>query len=447
MNVHALAVAHAFLSGPWEPDAMARRAARVLGDRRRARWHTLALVVIHAYPEPPHDAPRALAEPVLATDIGSKLLRPDLEGGRPPRLAHLATEPTRMGPTRWPVAPLDTVRDLGEHLGLTPARLAWFADVRSLETSADDERLRHYGYRWVPTRTGGVRLLEAPKRQLRHIQRVVLRTILDHVPPHDAACGFRPGGSVHRFVAPHVGQAVVLRFDLRAFFASATAGRIYGLWRTAGYPEPVAHVLTGLTTNAAPPAVLQLLSTGADRSAARSMRTHLAHPHLPQGAPTSPALANLVAHGLDRRLTGLAARLGARSTRYADDLAFSGPPSLGRRAPAMIRLVDAIVRDEGFTLNAAKTTWAGPGQRHRLGGLVINTTPNVDRRDYDRLRAVLHDAVHHGPTVADRHGVGDGAFRAHLLGRISWVAAANPARGDRLRATFDRIAWPEPSSA
>ena len=78
-------------------------------------------------------------------------------------------------------------------------------------------------------------------------------------------------------------------------------------------------------------------------------------------------------------------------------------------------------------------------QRQLVTGLVVNERPNVTRADYDRLRAVLHDAARNGPAPADRHGHPD--FRAHLLGRIAWVAASNPTRAAKLQAAFAGITW------
>jgi retron-type reverse transcriptase len=162
-------------------------------------------------------------------------------------------------------------------------------------------------------------------------------------------------------------------------------------------------------------------------------------PHLPQGSPTSPALANLAAFGLDRRLDGLAARFGATYTRYADDLTFSGDRTLVRQAGRIIALVEDIAADEGFRVNEAKTRVRTRAQRQLVTGLVVNERPNVTRADYDRLRAVLHDAATNGPTAANRHGHPD--FRAHLLGRIAWVTAANPARARKLRTAYAVIPW------
>jgi hypothetical protein len=225
---------------------------------------------------------------------------------------------------------------------------------------------------------------------------------------------------------------VVVRLDLEDFFAAVVAARVFGIFRAAGYPEAVAHVLTGLCTNAVP------LSESVPDHFRLSRR--LATPHLPQGAPTSPALANLCAFGLDRRLTALAARFGATYSRYADDLVLSGGPLLRRAADTVAAAVAAVARDEGFHVNDAKRRMTTRAGAQRVCGIVVNDRPNLARRDYDRLKAVLHDAALHGPAAANRAGVPD--FRAHLAGRVAWLESLNAARGARLRERLDAIEWP-----
>jgi hypothetical protein len=167
----------------------------------------------------------------------------------------------------------------------------------------------------------------------------------------------------------------------------------------------------------------------------------LATPHLPQGAPTSPALANLCAYRLDCRLAGLADAFGAVYSRYADDLVLSGRTAVLSRAPHLRRAVAAIVADEGFRLNERKSALATRAGRQRVCGIVVNAHTNVARDDYDRLRAALHEAATRGPAAANPRGVPD--LRAHLLGRIAWAEALNPARGARLRRAFAAIDWRE----
>src|SRR5262249_14468344 len=141
-----------------------------------------------------------------------------------------------------------------------------------------------------------------------------------------------PPGPVDRHLrGPPCGRRVVLRFDLRDFFPSVRRSRVHALFATAGYPRAVARLLTGLCTNVVPDDVWRT-APGPRCGTPWVERRRYRPPHLPQGAPTSPALANLCAYRLDCRLSSLAESVGAAYTRYADDLAFSGGEELERSA-------------------------------------------------------------------------------------------------------------------
>ncbi len=168
-------------------------------------------------------------------------------------------------------------------------------------------------------------------------------------------------------------------------------------------------------------------------------RQRLRDPHLPQGAPTSPALANLCAFKLDLRLEGLAHALGARYTRYADDLVLSGPAHLRRALPRLGTWVAMMAADEGFTLNLRKTRCQGAAQRQTVCNMVVNQRLNVPRREFDRLKARLHQCVLHGPHLQNRAGHAD--WQAHLRGRVNWVAQLNPSKALRLQRLFEQIDW------
>ena len=217
---------------------------------------------------------------------------------------------------------------------------------------------------------------------------------------------------------------------------------MYGIFRTAGYPESVAHHLTGLVTNVVPPD--EWARRRARPTRLRSRRT-LAWggcwrartcPRAPPPPPRSPTCR---AYRLDCRLAGLADAFAAVYSRYADDLAFSGGRELLSRAPTLRTAVADIVAHEGFRLNVHKSALATRAGRQRVRGIVVNARTNVPREDYDRLRATLHEAATRGPIAANRAGVPD--LRAHLLGRIGWVEALNPGRGAALRARFAAVDW------
>ncbi len=418
----ARALAWSFLEGPWTPRGLRARGRACFGGRPPWVGQVCASVLsTFARPPRPED---------LIAFLVDKVHHP----GGPIR--RFSTLPSTMARRRWPVPTLDDVESVIRWLGVTQDDLAWLADLRRLERHAGDAPLRHYRYLWVPKASGGLRLIEAPKPLLRSIQRRILREILSRVPAHVAACAFRRGGSVLAFARPHVERAQVIRLDLEDFFLSITFPRVRAVFSTVGYPDAVARVLAGLCTNTVPRAVWR------DAPKARAdwqLGRRLACPHLPQGAPTSPALANLVAYRLDARLGGLAAGLGGSYTRYADDLAFSSPEAHARFEHAVLRVSGRVIQEEGFFVNAAKTRVMPRAQRQHLAGVVVNERPNVPRVEFDRLKATLTNCVRLGPSTQNREGVPD--LRSHLQGRVAWVASLNPARGARLQALLERIDW------
>jgi hypothetical protein len=299
----------------------------------------------------------------------------------------------------------------------------------------------------VAKRTGGLRLLEAPKARLKALQRRILREILDAVSPHDAAHGFRRSRSVLTHASMHAGRAVVLRVDLADFFSSVTKPRVRSVFRALGYPEDVAELLAGLCTNRAPPMPAEMVRrtlgdypTASGVQALRHAQMLARTPHLPQGAPTSPAIANLCAFGLDVRLSAAAMAVGVAYSRYADDLVFSGDALLAGRARRFEAFVAAVAEDDGFAVNFRKTRVMRRSQQQRVAGLVVNVRARASRAEFDRTKAILHNCVAHGPVSqnVDRHE----DFRAYLQGLIAWIETGDHVRGARLRAMFDRVVWP-----
>lgn len=357
--------------------------------------------------------------------------------------AEMLPPPAAAGPLDLPPLPTDTA--LADFLGLTPARLLWLADPAGRNHRHPPGGLRTYRHRWLPKPGGRSRLLEVPVHLLKDVQRDLLERLLDRLPPHPAAHGFRPGRSIVTNATPHCGKGVVIRFDLADFFPSVSAARVRATFRTFGYPEAVARLLTGLCTTRLPADVWDARPNPAPDGSDHPTWQRLHARHLPQGAPTSPALANLAAFKLDCRLAKLAAGLGADYTCYADDLTFSGGDELARGAKRLAALVAVIAGDEGFTVNHRKTRVMRRAGRQEVAGVVVNTRPNVRRAAFDQVKAILTNCVRHGPAGQNRANHPD--FRAHLTGRVAHVSAVNPARGRRLWALLDRVAWPPAPAA
>jgi hypothetical protein len=429
------ALALAFLAGAWERARLVQRGAEVLGNQ--PRWLTpLVGQVLSRFPEAPNDAYQSLSRAIR----DAKSFRRRNEPGQPrARLVKLLVAEPSMGPQRWPVPALPTSVDVAQWLQLTPSELDWFADVRGLSSRLGPGALHHYSFEWRRKKRGGYRLLEAPKSRLKAFQRRVLHEILDLVPAHDAAHGFVKGRSPLTCARAHAARQVVLRLDLEEFFPTIGAARVYRIFRSLGYPETVARVLTGLCTLKVSTSVAESMpplsfAERYDQSAldarARSRR-RLAVRHLAQGAPTSPALANLACHGLDTRLAGAASSIGATYTRYADDLTFSGDAELARRSHRFEVLVAAIALEEGFAVNHHKTRVMRQARAQRVLGLVTNQRPNVPRAERDRLEAVLTNVLRHG--LASQNREQDPHFLDSLRGRVAWIEHINPVHARKLR--------------
>ena len=315
---------------------------------------------------------------------------------------------------------LPTVSALADWLLLPLDRLDYLADIHNRYEEHGETSVNHYHYVLKPKKSGGLRVIEAPKQQLKAVQRQILTGILDNIPVYDDAFGFIKGRSCLDGANRHAGEEVVVRFDLRDFFPSISQARILGVFRCLGYPLGSAKYLAALCTSVTPSRVV-------DRLAVQD-RAYYKRPHLPQGSPASPALANHAAFAMDRRLAALARRLDANFSRYADDLSFSGDR---RIAAVLLRAVPEIVRDAGFQLNLAKTCVNPRTQRQLVTGIVVNAHLNVGRDTFDQLKAIIHACG-----KADDLRLNDPGFCASLAGRIDWVERVNPNRGQKLRGLF-----------
>lgn len=220
----------------------------------------------------------------------------------------------------------------------------------------------------IAKRSGGTRKIAAPAPPLKALQRTILRRLLGRLKGHDAACGFQRGRGIVSNARAHVGKALVLRMDLKNFFDRTPARKVEAYFRAIGWDKQAAALLTGLVTYKG---------------------------SLPQGAPTSPRLSNLVNYRLDCRLAALAEHFGAAYTRYADDMTFSLAEDDRRTAHALIRGVKIIVEHEGYELHQGrKLRIYRQCDRQMVTGLVVNSRPNLPRR----VRRLLRAARHHHAT-------------------------------------------------
>lgn len=405
---------------PWHHDALRDAVRRIVPGDFRFGDLGLAEKLIATFPQPFSPSRKRIARVVLEHPILPKLARHCQKTGAWP-VPNLS--PPRMHPApafaNLDLPQITTTAALADWQLIPPDTLDGYVDRFGWREAHGDVAVNHYFTKAIPKATGTFRLIEAPKPRLKSFQRQILARILSLVPQHPDSHAFQPGKNCQSGAARHAGEEVVIAFDLQDFFNTIPVARVFGLFRCLGYPSSVAHALAGLCTVTTPARVLDRLPY--------HQRQRLRIAHLPQGAPTSPALSNIVCDRLDRGLTGLARAAGAHYSRYADDMTFSGDHSIRR---TILAGVADIVQDEGFILNDHKTRVMPAHRRQIVTGLVVNKHLNIKRRDFDRLKACIHS----------RTWMTDPAADARLMGQIGWVEQINPPKGQKLLRLMQKAA-------
>lgn len=256
----------------------------------------------------------------------------------------------------------------------------------------------HYHTVELPKKDGGVRRLTVPDEALKRVQRAILHNLLVHMPVSSYATAYRCGGGAVRGAARHVGRRQVLRLDIRHFFDSV----LYSAVKDAVFPpeifsEPLRVLLTMLCYY---------------------------RDSLPQGAPTSPAIANILLRDFDHRVGAWCRRRGVAYTRYCDDLTFSGEDLTGVESMA-----EAELRGLGFFLNDKKTRLRGAGRRQTVTGLVVNEKVSVPREERRAVRQAVYCCRRFGVEdhlARTREDLSPEACLDRLLGRVGYVLQADP---------------------
>lgn len=387
-----------------EPNAIrsVTRLMRQLRERRAARLRTDARSGGHG------DVARGGGEPQEQRAVEPAFLGKRVSG----RLHFEGGDPEQLSEANLPV--LRTFGDIAEALNVTPAILQSLTYERGADTTD------HYTRFAIPKRSGGRRLISTPKPAMRAAQQWIRVNVLAPLPVSPHAAAFRPGRSIVDNARRHSGKACVIRMDLSDFFATVSFPRIRGFFESLGYNPGVATVLALICTDAPRSRVTldgqtQMVIVG-DRS-------------LPQGACTSPDLANLVTIRLDARIAGLARKFGYTYSRYADDLVLSAE-SEEIFAAGVVSAVTRVCSEEGFTVNPRKTRIMRVPNRQLVTGLMVNHGVRLTRKDLRRIRAFLHRCERSGlDTVSAELGKD---ARAVAQGYFAYVYMVTPSAAMKL---------------
>jgi len=283
-------------------------------------------------------------------------------------------------------------------------------------------REKQYKVHRIPKKSGGMRVIHAPDKMLKFAQTRVLDrylTPLDY-PEHIAA--YVPGRTTRASAEKHAGKPLLIVIDLKDFFPSTRRSWVRKvLQQEFSYSHRVAGYLADLMT-------------------VRMDFPYGARYVVPQGAPTSGAICNWVAHHrIDRAILDLCSAAGMTYTRYADDLAFSHSEKLDKKTTnKFIKEVCKVIADAGYTVNRKKLRVARAGRQQRLLGMTVNEKPNIMRLQYRNMRARIHHCKYDGFTAvaqAMRLASAD-KLKSQIEGQISYFHMINPDKAAKLKASY-----------
>ncbi len=309
----------------------------------------------------------------------------------------------------------------------------------------------HAAYRpfSIRKKSGGTRTIHAPQPRLKILQRCVARILRALADPHPAATAFLPRTSVVDNAWRHAGKFFVLNLDLKDFFPSIDQARIWGRLQTHPFHWnrdrgllPVANAVAAICCVELP--VERISPDGCIRIQHRNV--------LPQGAPTSPVLSNLVCQRLDRDLTRLARRHGAVYSRYADDITFSSMHRIYQPNGIFWTALQRIIARGNFRINEGKTRLQSDGYRKIVTGLTVNERPSVGRpylkslrkwlylwEEYGYPRANYYFARRSRSVLNHRYGERPPALSDWLQGRLAYLKMVS-GESERYRLLKGRLA-------
>ena len=269
--------------------------------------------------------------------------------------------------------------------------------LRLLSYSNKLSQTYHYHSFTVPKKTGGKRQITAPSSSLKFVQRKIQEHIVHPVALHHAAHGFVCERSIVTNAKPHIGAHIVVNLDLKDFFPSIGYKRVRGAFMHLGYSEAISSILANICTEA---------RVHSFEEAGEKWFLRIGEHVLPQGAPTSPAISNIICRQLDARLEGLAKKQGYTYTRYADDLSFSTNNKLAK-VGGLLSACHRIIAEEGFVVHPEKTQVMRTGRCKEVTGIVVNEKSNVSKKRCKQFRAFLHTLEHKGLQHAYWEGSSD----------------------------------------
>lgn len=308
-----------------------------------------------------------------------------------------------------------TVEELAQAIGIS------VNELRFLTFDRKTSKVNHYQRFLIKKKTGGTRLISAPKPRLKNLQYWVLENILNKITIHSASHGFTANKSIVTNAEKHVDKKVVINIDLKNFFPTITYNRIKGMFKSFGYSEQIATVLALICSE---PDVAEIDLDDENYFVAKSPR------YLPQGAPTSPIISNIICKKLDARIEGLAKKKGFAYTRYADDMTLSSNTYDTETVKKLLAATKTFVKDENFVIHPDKLRVMHAGRRQEVTGIVVNKTKNISKKELKNFRALLFQIEKDGIEGKVWRGKSGTKMLYAIKGYAEFIKMVHPEKGE-----------------
>lgn len=335
--------------------------------------------------------------------------------------------------------PILTLRHLGYLTG---------TQYKFLRQTVARHRIASYKAFQISKRGGGKRVICVPEPPLMRVQKWLNQNVLAKARPHWRSFAFSPGSSILKCAQEHCGCGWLIKLDIQRFFESISEIQVYYAFRELGYQPLISFELARVCTRDKPSTSRAQYLPKWNPNPSRYIVIPYYHSdtlgHLPQGAPTSPMLANLVCMKMDEDLYDLATKNGLVYTRYADDLTFSTPEAgfSHKLAGKHIQECFSILRDYGFEPHYTKTSVAPPGARKTvLGMLVDRDTPRLQKKFRQRLKRHVWAVGRFGIAAhaSHLHFKSIWGFIRHLQGLLTFAMMVESDFASPLKQSFDDI--------
>lgn len=280
-----------------------------------------------------------------------------------------------------------------------------------------------YASYYISKKRGGKRKISVPYVPLRIIQKYINDFILNKVEVHECAFAFLPKKSIVDNAKVHINQEWILNIDIKDFFSSIGIDKVYTVFRSLGYSENVCYDFANICTA---------------RLDSKSRREFL-----PQGAPTSPSLSNIVMRNVDRRFSNYAKKNNIKYSRYADDITFSG----GRENLPKLSLLRKILKEQGFELNTKKTKYYGPKSNNRfVTGLKVGESVKIPRKFVNDVKRQIcmcekHGVEKHVNWLKSNLGFSGNYYYEWILGKVAFINMVEPTKAKVLYSRINAIDW------